>query len=105
MSKHTKGPWKVFEKNDGNIKKVQVSFTNFTPIILHSTSVLLDGEWKLLTQKEEVEANGSLICAAPDMYNLLVKVKEACIKYNVEALVPEYEQICDLLDSLDNPSS
>lgn len=85
MNKHTPGPWKV------------------CPVFADLNIGIVAGsdQWLLnVTGKDIViaEANARLIAAAPEMYELLVEVKETTTdRYR-------YDKIRDLLTRIENPA-
>lgn len=61
--KHTPGPWKVTQRNEGDYRIVKEQFEN---------SLLIAQVWG---QATETEANAALIAASPEMLSALKEVQ------------------------------
>lgn len=104
MSKHTPGPWNY---DSGYIDTHAVDDDGSLDYIIlaemHSTfgpdNYGVD-QWRL--PPEEYEANGRLITAAPDMYELLGKIRghidSTCRECESKAIVPEIDALLDKIE-------
>jgi hypothetical protein len=91
-TKHTKGEWimdcrnKAIEENPNHLQII----SNEVQICLVNHAI---GEINV----HEYVANAKLIAAAPDLLEACIKMVAACNKYNIEVLVPEYENMINAI--------
>lgn len=86
-SKHTPGPWHSFKNNEG--RYVSTGKRSHDSIICHLDET---SKWEDL-----VKANSKLISAAPDMLELLLRIKKACDDSNIDIPSPEYKTLVDVI--------
>lgn len=99
MSKHTPGPW---EYSEGYVSATD----NSDYIILAEVHSALGtdnfGEEPLMLGPEERIANARLIAAAPEMYELLTKIRghidSTCRECESKAIVPEIDALLGKID-------
>lgn len=81
--KYTPGPWRT---------------TKASPIIRGKNGERVAKALEIDINTGEMEdANQALITSAPELLEALEALCAACNKYNIEALVPEYEAACSAI--------
>lgn len=84
LRKHTPGPWEYIKGNHQKFSRVKIG-----PYEL---------QIDFCPKQSEEKANAKLISACPELLEALNKFCEACKKYNIEALTPEYEHAITIIN-------
>jgi len=74
--KHTEGPWHVEYELDENREKTNVLAICYPKTQCGMTTVA--DLWNVLASDEENKANADLICAAPEMLEMLKGIQHLC---------------------------
>lgn len=95
--KHTQGPWiKDYGKTVGHIKSVISEANEYTPTICrYKNNNDRDIVVAYSLSDEEVEANGLLISAAPEMLEALINLVKFCEHDFIKNFEPEIKNIIE----------
>ena len=99
---HTPGPWAVGYANptDGDTSTLAVWTEKELEAGFGTVICKVSPEQ---TMNDTDVANAKLIAAAPDLLNAALKISDACNKYNIEVLSPEYELLIEAIRKAQNP--